>query len=100
MDIIKGIIGAIVVIGSILALLYYYTKFLANMMIKRESKRIESGNLSEQEILKYYKNYNPSGAIVFFFLGGIAYFPMKKAYIKIRSLYEEEAKKREMLLPK
>ena len=98
MYVLVGLIGATVIIGGIGVLLYYYARFLANMIIKKEKKRLSLGTLPEKDILKYYKNYNPSGAIVFLFLGGIAYFPMKKAYIEIRSLYEEEAMKRNILL--
>ena len=35
MDVLVGLIGAIVIIGGIGVLLYYYAKFLANMIIKR-----------------------------------------------------------------
>lgn len=95
MDILIGLAFVIVVFGFF----YFYGKFIGSLLIKREKKRIDQKNPTDAELQKYYKNYNPSNAFVFFFFGITCYFPIKAAYAEIRKLYEAEAVKRGIALP-
>lgn len=84
----------LVIIAIFFGLFYLYGKFLGTFLIKREKKRIEQKNPTDEQILKFYKNYNPSNAWIFFLFGIACYFPLKAAYQEVRSLYEVEAERR------
>ena len=92
-------LGAVVFIGVVLGDFYYYGKFLGNMLVKREKKRILKKEMPDSDVKKYYRNYNPQNAWIFFFFAFTTYFPLKKAYEQIRTLYREEAAERKIELP-
>lgn len=96
MDILMGL----AIVAIIFVFFYYYGKFIGNLLIKKEKKRIDQKNPTDAEVQKFYKNYNPANAFVFFLFGIIPYFPIKAAYEEIRRLYEAEAKRRGLALPK
>ena len=68
------------------------------MLVKREKKRILKKEMPDSDVKKYYRNYNPQNAWIFFFFAFTTYFPLKKAYEQIRTLYREEAAERKIEL--
>ena len=90
----------IVIIGGLMLLFNVYTKFLAKLSTKQLQKKIESGKINDNKLIKLYNSYKKQkdNKLLAIFMAGIFY----KSYMKIPEaafyLYKQEMTKRNLPL--
>ena len=95
-----AVLLAVVIIGGLMLLFNVYTKFLAKLSSKQLQKKLESGKINDDKLVKLYNTYKKQkdNKLMAFLLSGIFY----KSYLKIPeaayNLYEQEMIKRNLPL--
>ena len=95
-----AILLAVVIIGGVMLLFNVYTKFLAKLSTKQLQKKIESGKINDNKLVKLYNSYKKQkdNKLLAIFMAGIFY----KSYMKITEtaldLYKQEMIKRNLPL--
>ena len=98
MENLVSIILFIVIVGGIMFLFNIYTKFLAKLSSKQLQKKLESGKISDEKLIKLYSSYKKQkdNKLMAILMSGIFY----KSYLKIPqaafNLYEQEMIKRNL----
>ena len=95
-----AVLLAVVIIVGLMLLFNVYTKFLAKLSIKQLQKKIESGKINDNKLVKLYNSYKKQkdNKLLAIFMAGIFY----KSYMKIPEaafdLYKQEMIKRNLPL--
>jgi hypothetical protein len=95
-----GLLLLVVIILGLMLLFNVYTKFLAKLSAKQLQKKLESGKISDEKLVKLYHTYKKqkSNKFMAILMAGIFY----KSYLKIPeaayNLYKQEMIKRNLSL--
>ncbi|MGL4383568.1 MAG: hypothetical protein ACRCTA_07620, partial [Bacilli bacterium] len=83
-------------VGLFFLFFRFYGKLLSSMMRKKHIRQIASGKLSDKQVLRFYRNYEPKNAKIYIFFAFPVYFVMKNTYAEMQELFYQEALKRNL----